>query len=167
MAKIIADKLSEIDPANKKGYEARAEKFIDELKKLEEYGKAAFKDKKNKKIITMHEAFDYFAKAFDIEIAATIQKRPGADPDGASMKELVKLCQEQKVAVICVEPQYSKAQAEMLQTTLKGRGIDVQIVPLDPLETAPIAEGKTGNPDPGYYLKKMKENIDTLAKALP
>ena len=31
------------------------------------------------------------------------------------------------------------------------------------METAPVVAGKI---DPDYYLKKMKENIDTLAKAL-
>jgi zinc transport system substrate-binding protein len=167
MTRIIAGELIAIDPVNKKGYQDRAAKFIDELTKLEAHGKAAFKDKKNKKIITMHEAFDYFAKAFDIDIVESIQKRPGTDPDAATMARLVALCQEKKVALIAVEPQYSTSQAETLQATLKGKGLDVKIVTLDPLETAPLAEGSKVNPDPGYYLKKMRANIDTLAKALP
>ena len=167
MTKIIRDKLIEIDPANKTGYEKRALEFIKDLEKLHADGKAAFKDKKNKKIITMHEAFDYFAKAYGIDIEASIQKSPGTDPDGPTMAKLVKLCQEKKVALIAVEPQYSKAQAETLQATLKGKGIEVQIISLDPLETAPIAKTGKHNPDPAYYLQKMRENIDTLAKALP
>jgi zinc transport system substrate-binding protein len=167
MAKVIAAKLAEIDPANKKGYEDRAKKFSGELEKIEEHGKTALKDKKNKKIITMHEAFDYFADAFGIEIVATIQKKPGTDPDGAAMAKLMKLCREEHVAVIAVEPQYSPNQAEALRASLKREKIDVQIITLDPLETAPGVEGKAGNPDPGYYLRKLKENIDTLAKALP
>jgi zinc transport system substrate-binding protein len=168
MTTIIAAKLAEIDPAKKKGYEERAGKFIDELKDLEKYGKAAFKAKKNKKIITMHEAFDYFADAFDVKIVETIQKKPGMDPDSVSRAKLAKLCRDKDgPRVIAVEPQYSRAQADALQTTLKQDGIDVEIVTLDPLETADIPSGKMFNPDPGYYLKKMRENIDTLSKALP
>ena len=45
-------------------------------------------------------------------------------------------------------------------------GITVELVEVDPLETAPVAD-KNGNPDPAYYMKRMKENIDNLAKALP
>ena len=166
MADIIAQKLGEIDPTNKSSYEARAKKFKDELQKIEEDGKAAFKDKKNKNIVTMHEAFDYFADAFGVKIVETIQKKPGTDPDAASLARLRRICKDQKVAVIAVEPQYSRVQAEALQRNLNEDGIDVKIVTLDPLETAPIPEGKR-NPDPGYYLKSMRENIETLARALP
>jgi zinc transport system substrate-binding protein len=167
MAKVIAAKLAKLDPANKKGYEDRAQKFSDELEEIEKHGKEALKGKKNKKIITMHEAFDYFADAFGIEIVATIQKKPGTDPDAAAMARLIKLCKEEHVAVIAVEPQYSPNQAEALRANLKREKIEVQIITLDPLETSAAVDGKARNPDPGYYLKKLKENIDTLAKALP
>jgi ABC-type Zn uptake system ZnuABC Zn-binding protein ZnuA len=166
MTEVIAAKLSEIDPPHKKGYEARAANFIEELKKLKAEGKAAFKDKKNKNIITMHEAFKYFAHNFDIKIVDSIQLKPGMDPDAAKTKELIDLCKVHHVKVIAVEPQYSRAPAESLQRSLKTKGIDVTIVELDPLETASAVEGKQ-TPDPGYYLKKMRANIDTLAKALP
>ena len=114
----------------------------------------------------MHQAFDYFAEEFGL-IPESIQMAPGADPDGARMAALLDLCRTEKIGVIAVEPQYSHAQAESLQRDLKTKGIDIKIVTLDPLETAPVAEGKN-NPDPDYYLNKMRENIDTLAScALP
>jgi ABC-type Zn uptake system ZnuABC Zn-binding protein ZnuA len=167
MTKIVADKLGEIDSANAKGYAKRAEQLIEELKELEAYGKAAFKNKKNKKIVTTHEAFGYFAEAFGLEIVDAIQKMPGMDADAANAARLAKQCRDEKVAVIAVEPQYSRAQAEALQATLKRDKVDIQIVTLDPLETTDLQAGKKHNPDPKYYLRKMKENIDTLAKALP
>jgi ABC-type Zn uptake system ZnuABC Zn-binding protein ZnuA len=167
MTKIVRDKLSEIDPANKAGYEARAAKFIEQLKELEAHGQAAFKDKKNKKIVTMHEAFAYFATAFDIQIVASIQMQPGMDSDAVSMQKLIALCREPDgPRVIAKEPQYPAAQAERIRETLQREGIEVRIISLDPLETADVAKGQTFNPDPGHYLKKMRENIDTLAEAL-
>lgn len=165
MTKIIAARMIEIDPAHKQGYQDRAEKFIVELQKLEEHGREAFKGKKNS-IVTMHGSLHYFAKAFDLEIAGTIQTKPGADPDAATLAKLVHLCQEKQVKVIAIEPQYSRSQAQTLQSNLKGK-LDVRIVEIDPLETAPIPAGKRYNPDPGYYLSKMRDNIDTLARALP
>lgn len=165
MTEIIAAKLAEIDPAGAKGYEKRGAAFIAKLKELQAYGQAAFAGKKHKKIITMHQAFDYFLDEFGME-AAAIQMAPGADPDAARMAELQRLCQKEKIGVIAVEPQYSHAQAEALQRDLKHHGLDIKIVTLDPLETAPVVDRKN-NPDPNYYLIKMRENIDTLAKALP
>jgi zinc transport system substrate-binding protein len=160
MTEIIAAKLGEIDSAHRKDYEKRAGKFIEELRKLEAEGKAELKDKKHKNIITMHEAFD-------VKIVGTIQLKPGMDPDAAKMKELIELCKKHDVKVIAVEPQYSRAAAESLQRSLKANKLEVQIVELDPLETSPVPTGKKHNPDPGYYLKKMRENIAALAKALP
>ncbi|HZZ80614.1 MAG TPA: zinc ABC transporter substrate-binding protein [Gemmataceae bacterium] len=172
MTEIIASKLSDIDPSHKKGYETRAGKFIGELKALKEYGKAALKDKKNKNIITMHEAFKYFAQNFDIKIVDSIQVRPGMDPDPAKTKELLDLCVTHRVRVIAIEPQYSRGPAESVRHSLLNRigpaakEEDVSIIELDPLETASTVAGKQ-TPDPDYYLKKMRANIDTLAKKLP
>jgi len=165
MTKIIAAKLAEIDSAKKKGYQERAGKFIKELEDLQSKGKAKFQDRKNRKLITMHEAFGYFANAFGLEIVETIQKKPGMDPDAASVAKLVRLCRDKDGSrVIAVEPQYSRAQAEALQRTLESDGIQVKIITLDPLETVETENGKI---DPGYYLKKMRENIERLAEALP
>ena len=169
MARVIAEQLSELDPDRKKKYQERRDALIVKLQKLHDEGKAALKDKKNKKIVTMHEAFRYFADkdyGFDLDIKAVIQMKPGLDPDPVSLARLIDTCKDEKVALITKEPQYSDAQAEMLQRSLKSKGIDIKIVTLDPLETAPPMEGKV-NPDPDYYFKKMRENIDTLAKALP
>ena len=77
MTRIIAGKLADIDPAHKEGYAEREEKFIEELKKLEEHGKTAFKDKTHKNIVTMHESFGYFVKPFGLTVVRPIQAKPG------------------------------------------------------------------------------------------
>jgi zinc transport system substrate-binding protein len=161
MTKIIADKLVAIDPTKEKKYRERETAYIAKLKDLDEEGRKAFKGK-GIKMVTMHEAFAYFAKAFDITIVDTIQKRPGLDPDSASMARLIKACKKENVSVIAVEPQYSRAQAEALQATLKADGIDVAVISLDPMETADVGKGQKFNPDPDFYIKKMKENIAAL-----
>ncbi|MBI2807333.1 MAG: zinc ABC transporter substrate-binding protein [Planctomycetes bacterium] len=166
MTRIIADKLAEIDPPHAKNYEKRADAFIKRVKEeVEDYGKKKFKGK-HVHMVTMHEAFGYFADAFGLEIVGTIQKLPGTDPDAAGRARLVKLCKQEKISLIAVEPQYSKAQAESLQETLAKAGIDVPIVTLDPLETADMKQG-TRNPDPEYYVRTMRRNIDAIARGLP
>ncbi len=165
MTRIIAAKLSAIDPAHAKNYESRANEFVKELEKLKVHGEAAFEGK-HVHMVTMHESFGYFADAFNLEIVGSIQRIPGLDPDPATRARLVKECKEKNVSVIAVEPQYSQAQAEALRDTLRTRDkLEVAIVTLDPLETAEVAAGKH-NPDPTHYLKLMRKNIDTLAKAL-
>lgn len=166
LTKHIAAKLGQIDPAHAKNYDERAAKLIAELTKLHEDGRKAFEGKKNKRIVTMHESLNYFAKAFGLEIVGSIQFRAGEEVSAPRLAELVKICQEKDVGVIAVEPQYSKAAAETLQKELQRKGLTVQLVEIDPLETAPRAEGSL-NPDPAFYLRKLRENVERLAKAMP
>ncbi len=166
MVEKIAAQLSALDPAHKKNYEERAHGYIKELKELHAHGQAAFKDKKNKNLVAMHDSLGYFADAFGLKVVGSIQIRPGVETDAKTLTALVEMCKEKGVRVIAVEPQYSKQSAEVLQKHLKKEGLMVELVEIDPLETAPVADNN-GNPDPAYYMKRMKQNIDDLAKALP
>ena len=165
MTRTIAAKLAEIDPKNKAGYEARAEAFVKELEKLTAYGKQQFQDKKHRNIITQHESLIYFADAFGLKVVDSIQVRPGDDADSARLSRIARACEEHDVRVIAVEPQYPKSQAEALQKQLQQKGLDVRLVEVDPIETAPVAPG-ANNPAPGYYLDQMRKNIKALAEAL-
>lgn len=162
MVEKIRDKLQALDPAHKDGYGQRATAYIGELKKLQEYGKEAFKDKKNRNIITTHDSLRYFAREFELEIEDSIQPRPGIEADAVKLAKLAQVCKEKKVAAIVVEPQYRKGPAVTLQNNLRNQGVMVEIAEVDPLETIPA------NPqaDPAFYVQQMRRNIDNLAKAL-
>jgi zinc transport system substrate-binding protein len=166
MVDAIAAKLAEIDSKNADGYKGRAAKVKGQLEELLDEGKAKFKGKKNREVLTMHESFIYFAKAYGLEVAGSIQAQPNQSPDAARLAKLEKLCREKNVRVITFEPQYDNKQPALLQTSLKERGLDVRLAEFDPLETAPVAADNV-NPSPTYYFEKMRANIDQLAKALP
>jgi ABC-type Zn uptake system ZnuABC Zn-binding protein ZnuA len=161
MVQRIAELLSKTDPARKDGYQARADAYVKKLDELKAYGDKLFKDKKNRKFITNHESFRYFARSFGLELLESIQLQAGVEPDGGQIAKLAELCKKHNVRVIGVEPQYSRAAAETLQKSLRKDIPELAIVELDPIETAP--------PDrlgPDYYLERMKQNLDNLAKHL-
>src|SRR5262249_29150094 len=123
----------------------------------------AFESKKNRKVIATHESLAYFARCFDLEIVGSIQPRPGVEPDPATVNHLTEFCKKEQVRVIAVEPQYSQGSAETLirQVQAQDKDITVERVEVDPLETAPPTQL-----DAGYYVRRMKANIDNLAKHL-
>lgn len=168
MVRKIADELSRIDPAHKAGYVKRAEAFAGEVEKLQAEGKELLKGKKNRRLLTEHESLGYFARAFGLEIVDSIktQSGGGGDLSAKEMDQLSKLCQKKDVAIIAVEPQFDNKIASTLQRDLQRRGSQVQLVEVDPLETAPLAKD-SANPEPDFYLRKMRANLETLAKALP
>jgi hypothetical protein len=63
--------------------------------------------------------------------------------------------------VIGVEPQYSDRAARQLQSALARDLPDLAVIELDPIETGPA-----NRLSPDYYLKRMRANIDNLAKHL-
>lgn len=160
---IIAEKLSSIDPANQETYRKNAAAYGAKLDLLSSEGMAAFKDKKNKKIITMHDSMGYFADEFGLTVAATIHVKAGQEAEPRWIQQLLKKCREENVTVICVEPQFPRGAAETIQSSLKAQGVDIKIVDFDPLETE--APGETI--DAGYYERRMRANIKNLAEALP
>lgn len=165
MVNVIAKKLGERDPANKDAYAKNAADYVEKIRELDAYGKEQFKGKKNKTFIATHESLRYFAKSFGLDLVDTIQPQPGIEADAGKLARLVDVCKKKNVAAIAVEPDASRGQAENLARALREKGIAIQIVEVDPMETAPPTAN--GNPNPDLYLNRMKQNIDNLAKALP
>jgi zinc transport system substrate-binding protein len=165
MAQKIAAKLGEIDPGHRAGYEQRCEQLVGELKKLQADGEAAFAGKKNRNVLTMHESMTYFGDAFKLNVVGSIQPQPGTEPNATELAELERKCRKQDVGVVTYEPQYPKTRSEWLQRQLTAKGMTVHLAEFDPLETAPVAAGGV-NPDPNYYLTRMRQNIANLAGAM-
>lgn len=165
MVEKIASEMATRDPNHKKGFEERAQAYFQKLDQLQNDGVAAFKNKKNRRLVTTHDSLGYFALAFGLEIVGSIQPQPGDDGNSKEFTRLMGLCKAKEVAVIAVEPQYSRGPAEHMQRLLRNQGVTVKLVEVDPLETAP-AVGNSSEPDPDFYIQHMRRNIDELAKAL-
>jgi zinc transport system substrate-binding protein len=162
MVGYLSTTFQKIDPANKANYEKRAKAYTADLEKLKEQGLNDLKAKKNKKLIATHDSLRYFAKSFGLEIVGSIQPRPGIEAGGRKLADLVKLCKEKDVRVIVIEPQYPATNAEKLKEHLQGKGITVELVTIDPLETVAPAQL-----DENTYVKTMRENVKRLAEKLP
>jgi ABC-type Zn uptake system ZnuABC Zn-binding protein ZnuA len=161
MVETIRDSLSAKDPEHAKTYAANAAAYIERLKKLHEEGKQALATVKpeDRKIISFHDSLRYFARALDLEVAGVVEYQPGTPATGQQIQTLLKICKEQHVRFIISEPLYDlDGEARRLQDNLRDNGVEVEIVEIDPLETALL---KDLTPD--YYEKVMRKNIRNLA----
>lgn len=149
----IAAGLAQADPEHAKAYEANGEAYASRLTSLGNDLRAQLADVKSREIITFHEAFPYFAEAFDLHVAAVIEREPGSEPTTQEIAHTVDLVQEKGIAALFVEPQYPDRAAETI-----ARETGAGIYTLDPIVT--------GDLDKDAYEKKMRENADTLAEAL-
>jgi ABC-type Zn uptake system ZnuABC Zn-binding protein ZnuA len=158
----IRDELKEKDPAHAAGYDKRAANYINRLKKLHADGQEMLKAKTNRKILSFHDSLRYFARAFDLKIVDSIEASPGSEPDAKTLQELVKVCREENVRVIAVEPQYdSNTSAKTILRELRGKKLEASFVTIDPMETA-----LGGELNADFYENKMRENLRLLAEKL-
>jgi zinc/manganese transport system substrate-binding protein len=106
--KIIAAKLAEalgrLDGANAESYRANAQKFsarIDE--KLAEWTKS-LEPYRGTKVVTYHTSFNYFLHRFGLELAGTIEPKPGIEPSPSYISALIPKLKEAGVKLVMIEP---------------------------------------------------------------
>jgi ABC-type Zn uptake system ZnuABC Zn-binding protein ZnuA len=165
MVGLIRDELIKIDEAHADEYRKNAAAYVEKVRKLGTDGKKMFADKKTRQIISFHDALSYFADSFGLEIADVIETGPGDNPTQRHLAHLVELCRARPIGAITVEPQYPESSsADKLMRELKGKGITVRLVEVDPLETAdPDELQQEGG---GWYERRMRSNLKALAGVL-
>lgn len=165
MVETIRDELKALDPSHADNYDRRATEYLAKLDQLQADGKALLKDKKEKNILSFHDALGYFAESYGVEIAEVIEVNPGVEPSSDKLNELIETCRKEKVRVIAVEPQYpSKTSAKLIRDALRGNKanpVDAEFVEIDPLETA-----NESDLSPELYERVMRANLANLAKVL-
>lgn len=163
MVGCIRDQLKQIDPSHADGYDKRAAAYIVRLKNLQADGETKLVDKKDRNLVSFHDSLAYFSRTFKLNVVDTVETPEGGHPGTAAMGRLVKICQEKKVRLLAVEPQYpTNTSAETLLREIQKKGVpDAEFVVVDPMETVAPADLT-----PDFYEKRMQANIDHLAEKL-
>lgn len=101
----IRDALSGVDPANKAAYQQNAENYLKQLDALDRDIRAAWADipKPRRRVITSHEAFDYYGDAYDVEFLAAQGISEDAEPSARDIAKLIQQIKKEKITAIFVE----------------------------------------------------------------
>jgi ABC-type Zn uptake system ZnuABC Zn-binding protein ZnuA len=106
IARGIATKLSELDPANTAYFQQRYQDFEKRLAEAEKRWDAEMAPYHGRKIVTYHRSWTNFAKHFDLNVAGYVEPRPGIPPTPSHTLELVNLMKRENVKIILVEPYF-------------------------------------------------------------
>lgn len=151
----IAESLAAADPKGAEKYKANANAFVKKLKALDADFKTQAKKFTKRKIVTVHEVFDYLAQDCDLQVVATIRTSPEHDPSAGEMRQTIEQIKKSAAAAVFAEPQYSTRAAEVV-----AKEAGVPVFTLDP-----VASGPADAPL-DYYEKVQRKNLETLSKAL-
>lgn len=149
----IAAGLAAADPAHAEAYLANAEARAAELDALYTEMNQALADVPDRRMITFHDAFPYFAEAFGFEILATMHLEGEDQPSTRELAELVDLVKSEDIHALFAEPQYDRRTAD---TIAAETGAQVYI--LDPVVTGELRADA--------YEIAMRQNVETLKEAL-
>jgi len=162
-AGVVRDALKAFDPPQAADYQARADAYQAELAKLHEYARTqlATIPKDRRVMVTAHDAFRYFGRAYDVEVKGIQGISTESEAGVKEVNALVNFLVERKVKAVFVESSVSDKNIRALLEGCKARGHTVVIGG----ELFSDAMGKDGTPE-GSYVGMVRHNVDTIVKAL-
>ena len=161
--KVVARSLGEVDADNAAYYQQNAERYIAQLVNLNDYAKQVLSSipKERRVLITAHDAFNYFGRAYDIDVRGIQGISTESEAGVADINKLVDYLVERKIPAIFIESSVSDKNIKALVEGSKSRGHAVRIGG----QLFSDAMGKPGTYE-GTYLGIIDHNVTTIARAL-
>ena len=162
-AKAVADGLSQADPEGKTAYEANLDTYLTELDETDTYirDRAAELPEARRVLVTAHDAFQYFGKAYGFEVRGLQGISTDAEAGTADVSDLSDFIVERQIKAIFVESSVPPKTIEALQAAVNAKGFDVSIGG----ELYSDSLGGEGSGAESYILT-VRANIDTIVDAL-
>ena len=159
----IAEQLSVFDPEHQEDYMNNATAYLAELDELDSYMKQRVSelDEKQRVLVTAHDAFRYFGKAYGFEVKGLQGISTDAEAGTADVSNLAQFIATNKIKAIFVESSVPPKNIEALQAAVKAKGFAVEIG--GELYSDSLGDEASGN---DTYVKTCKANIDTIVDAL-
>jgi manganese/zinc/iron transport system substrate-binding protein len=162
-ARAMHEALAQYDPAHAAGYSRRFEQLAEKLRSLHAWctSELASIPKPRRVLITAHDAFGYFGRAYDIEVLGIQGVSTDSEASVREINTLVQLIVDRKIPAVFVESTISPKAVEALVEGAAARGHAVQIGG----QLLSDALGDAGTPQ-GTYIGMVRHNISTILAAL-
>ena len=157
-AENIREALIGADPAGAEGYRVRAAAYIVELRKADAEAKKAFAvlPRSQRKLITNHDALQYFAKEYGFEILAPNTALEDSEPSAKDIAALVTFIRQTHVKGVFLE--FGKNEKVMRQISVEAQvaiGQELYLDGVGPSETPA-----------GTYIGMFRSNVASILAAL-
>jgi ABC-type Zn uptake system ZnuABC Zn-binding protein ZnuA len=152
----IADALSAADPAGASVYSAAAAAFAARLTTLDGTIRQRFAalPADRRRVISFHDAFPYYARAYGLEVVGTLVHAPGQDPSAGEIAALVDAARASRVSAIIAEAQFN---SDLVRTLADETGTAV---------VSDLYDDTLGDPPVDSYEGLITWDTDKLLAAL-
>lgn len=149
MARNICQGLAGQFPAHADAFENNLSALLSDLDTLQAYGEAALSSLSCRELITFHDGFSYFAKAFDLTILEAVEEESGSEASAAELKHLITLTREHGLPAVFTERSGSVSAAGVIAAETGATVYELDMA-------------MSGD----SYFAAMYRNIDTIKEAL-
>jgi manganese/zinc/iron transport system substrate-binding protein len=162
-AREARDALAALDPAHAATYRANAERYLADLEELDRYvrRRSAEVPRERRAIITAHDAFNYFGRAYGFEVRGLQGISTVTEAGTGDVQDLADFIVEREIPSIFVESSVSPRMIEAVEEAVRARGFDVGIGG----SLFSDAMGDPGTPE-GTYVGMVRHNVDTIVDGL-
>lgn len=149
MTRTVETALAAEYPQHAALFAENADIWCEKLDELQSYGEQHLADLSCRRLVTFHDGFAYFAQAFGLEIAASMEIEAGSEPSARELEEIISLLQDQNIPAVFTEINGTADAAELVsrETGCAVFSLDTAISSVN-------------------YLSAMTQNIDTIKEAL-
>lgn len=123
-AESVARQLAEHDPDGRETYEANGAAFAQQMAETLEAGRKALAEipEDRRVLVTAHDAFAYFARAFDFNVEAVQGISTEGEPGLRRINQLIDLLTQKKIAAVFTEQSVSDKNINALIEGCAGKG---------------------------------------------
>jgi len=159
----VKDALCEVDPKHADVYQKNAADYKKQLEELQQYGLKITQSipEKSRILITSHDAFNYFGRAYGLNVQGVQGISTESEAGLKRINELVDLLVEKKIKAVFVESSVSKKNITALIDGAKAQGHEIIIGG----ELFSDAMGEDGTYE-GTYLGMLDHNFTIVTRAL-
>ena len=162
-ARYAADKLSEVDAAHKEEYQENAKAYIARLEELHAWTREQLAQipEQQRVLVTAHDAFGYFGRAYDIEVHGLQGISTRDEADVKEVTRLVNLLVERQVRAVFIESSVPERHVRTLIENCARQGHQVTV-------GGELYSDAMGSPDTpeGTYEGMVRYNVKTIVDAL-
>jgi len=161
--RMVAEALAEFDPENKAFYSGNYEKYAEQLDELDDYARRTLATIPHERriLVTAHDAFNYFSRAYDLQVEGIQGISTESEAGIADIGRLVNLIVDRRIPAVFVESSVSHKNVMALIEGAEARGHKTVI-------GGTLFSDAMGPPGTyeGTYIGMIDHNVTTIAGAL-
>jgi manganese/iron transport system substrate-binding protein len=152
----IVDSLARVDPAHATAYRSNGQVYAARLRALDGWvhDEIATIPEANRRFVSFHDAFPYFARRYGLRIVGVAVRAPGQDPSAAETAQLVDAIREAGVKAIFSEAQFPPRLVDQLAAETGASVV------------ANLYDDSLGDPPVTTYEALIRWDVTQIVKAL-